>query len=92
MDLRELVLRITPEMLDEAIAAGTGAAVMLRTVAAAAASKRFAAVVQAALDGANQTPMGSSPTHEHKLARTAILGGIQLGLVLAVEAQKRRTN
>jgi len=76
--------RISPELLAEAIKIGTRGSLILAVAQASALSPAFHQTVKACLEGAKQVPLGVSPTREHAITKTALIGGIQLGLVLGL--------
>jgi hypothetical protein len=86
--LREVTDNITPDMLDRAIGAGTRGSLMTRVAFACSQAPHFSEQVHNAVVGSQMAPLGSAPDREHHIARTALLGGIQIGVMLALMAQE----
>jgi hypothetical protein len=92
MTLEEIAARITPELLAEAIKIGTKGQLLEAVVAAGKQCPAFEKVMDACLAAGKIVPLGTSPSREHLSVRTAIIGGIQLGIVLGQLAEKRGIN
>lgn len=75
---------VTAELLEEVCGVDVDPELTLRTIFAATGSPAFIRTIDSCLHGVKNVPLGNSPTVEHKLARTALLGGIQMGIRMAL--------
>jgi hypothetical protein len=83
-----LSTKVTRELLEQAIEHGTQASLLVRVAGVAATSPKFAETINACVEGAKMSRYTMSPTEAHHLAKTALIGGIQLGIVMALLAEE----
>lgn len=80
---------ITTELLDELVeTGGVKPDLALRITYAALSSPSFTQAVDSCVKAVKGLPLGNSRTLEHKLVRTAMLGGIEIGIELALRRER----